>query len=78
MKNFTAGANPIILKKGIFKAVDVACEELKKLSKPVSSSKDIEQVASISAGDEEIGRLIAKAMEEVGSDGKKGRKIKAE
>ena len=69
LKNFTAGANPIILKKGIFKAVDVACEELKKLSKPVSSSKDIEQVASISAGDEEIGRLIAKAMEEVGSDG---------
>lgn len=69
LKNFTAGANPIILKKGIFKAVDVACEELKKLSKPVSSSKDIEQVASISAGDEEIGKLIAKAMEEVGSDG---------
>ncbi len=69
LKNFTAGANPIILKKGIFKAVDVACEELKKLSKPVSSTKDIEQVASISAGDEEIGKLIAKAMEEVGSDG---------
>ncbi len=69
LKNFTAGANPIILKKGIFKAVDMACEELKKLSKPVSNSKDIEQVASISAGDEEIGRLIAKAMEEVGSDG---------
>jgi len=69
LKNFTAGANPIILKKGIFKAVEVACEELKKLSKPVSSSKDIQQVASISAGDEEIGKLIAKAMEEVGSDG---------
>ncbi len=69
LKNFTAGANPIILKKGIFKAVDVAVEELKKLSKPVSSSKDIEQVASISAGDEEIGKLIAKAMDEVGSDG---------
>lgn len=69
LKNFTAGANPIILKKGIFKAVEVACEELKKLSKPVTSSKDIEQVASISAGDESIGKLIAKAMEEVGSDG---------
>jgi len=69
LKNFTAGANPIILKKGIFKAVDVACEELKKLSKPVSSSKDIEQVASISAGDEEVGKLIAKAMEKVGNDG---------
>lgn len=69
LKNFTAGANPIILKKGIFKAVDVACEELKKLSKPVSSSKDIEQVASISAADEEVGKLIAQAMEKVGSDG---------
>lgn len=69
IKNFTAGANPIILKKGIFKAVEVACDELKKLSKPVSSSKDIEQVASISAADEEIGKLIAEAMEKVGSDG---------
>lgn len=69
LKNFTAGANPIILKKGIFKAVDVACEELKKLSKPVTSSKDIEQVASISAADEEVGRLIAQAMDKVGSDG---------
>lgn len=69
LKNFTAGANPIILKKGIFKAVEVACEELKKLSKPISSSKDIEQVASISAGDEEVGKLIAKAMDKVGNDG---------
>ena len=69
LKNFTAGANPIILKKGIFKAVEVACEGLKSLSKPVTSSKDISQVASISAGDEEVGKLIAKAMEKVGSDG---------
>ena len=69
LKNFTAGANPVILKKGIFKAVEVACAELKKLSKPVSSSKDIEQVASISAGDEVIGKLIAEAMEKVGADG---------
>lgn len=69
LKNFSAGANPIILKKGIFKAVDLVVEELKKLSKPVSSSKDIEQVASISAGDEEIGKLIARAMEQVGKDG---------
>ena len=69
LKNFTAGANPIILKKGIFKAVEVATEELKKLSKPVASSKDIEQVASISAGDENVGKLIASAMEKVGSDG---------
>ncbi len=69
LKNFTAGANPIVLKGGIFKAVEVAVEELKKLSKPVSSSKDIEQVASISAGDEQIGKLIAQAMEKVGNDG---------
>ncbi len=69
LKNFSAGANPIILKKGIFKAVDVCVEELKKISNPISSSKDIEQVASISAGDEEVGKLISKAMEKVGNDG---------
>ena len=69
MKNFVAGANPVILKKGIFKAVDVAVEQLKKQSKPVENSNDIKQVASISAGDEEIGQLIAQAMEKVGSDG---------
>ncbi len=69
LKNFTAGANPIILKKGIFQAVDVAVDELKKISKPISSSKDIEQVASISAGDEEVGKLISSAMENVGADG---------
>jgi len=69
MRNFTAGANPIILKKGIFKAVDVVCEELKKISRPVQNSKEIAQVASISAGDEFVGKLIAEAMEKVGSDG---------
>ena len=69
MKNFTAGANPIILKKGIFKAVEVVVDELKKLSKPIENSKAIAQVASISAGDEFVGELIAKAMEKVGSDG---------
>ena len=69
MKNFAAGANPIILKKGIFKAVDVVVDELKKISKPVTNSNDIKQVASISAGDEEVGELIATAMEKVGSDG---------
>lgn len=69
MKNFTAGANPIILKKGIFKAVEVVVDELKKLSKPIENSKAITQVASISAGDEVVGELIAKAMEKVGSDG---------
>jgi len=69
MKNFVAGANPVILKKGIFKAVDVACEKLKSISKPAKDSSDIKQVASISAGDEQIGKLIADAMEKVGSDG---------
>lgn len=69
MKNFAAGANPIILKKGIFKAVDTVVDELKKISKPVTNSNDIKQVASISAGDEEVGELIATAMEKVGSDG---------
>ncbi len=69
MKNFVAGANPIILKKGIFKAVDVVIEQLKNFSKPVESSLDIKQVASISAGDDEVGSLIAEAMEKVGRDG---------
>ena len=69
LKNFTAGANPIILKKGIQKAIETATAELKKISKEVSTSKEIAQVASISAGDEEIGSLIAKAMEKVGADG---------
>ena len=69
MKNFAAGANPIILKKGIFKAMDVAVEKLKEISKPVENSTAIKQVASISAGDEEIGGLIAEAMEKVGADG---------
>lgn len=69
MKNFVAGANPIILKKGIFKAVEIACEQLKTLSKPVEGSKSISQVASISAGDDAIGTLIAQAMSKVGSDG---------
>ena len=69
MKNFSNGANPVILKKGIFKAVDVVCEELKNISKPVQNSKEIAQVASISAGDDVIGKLIAEAMEKVGNDG---------
>ncbi len=69
MKNFVAGANPVILKKGIFKAIDVATAELKRISKPVENNTEIAQVASISAGDEEIGKLIAEAMEKVGKDG---------
>ena len=69
MNNCLNGANPVILKKGIFKAVDVVTEELKKISKPVQNSKEIAQVASISAGDDVVGELIAKAMEKVGNDG---------
>lgn len=69
MRNFAAGANPVILKKGIFKAVDTAVEGLKKLSKPVDGKGDIAKVASISAGDEQVGHLIADAMEKVGRDG---------
>ncbi len=69
MRNFTAGANPIILKKGIFKAVDETVDELKIISKPVNGEDDIAKVASISAGDEEVGKLIAEAMKKVGADG---------
>ena len=69
IKNLAAGANPIVLKKGIQKAVDTAVDELKKISKPVESKNAIAQVASISAGDENIGNLISEAMEKVGKDG---------
>ena len=69
LKNVAAGANPIILKKGISNAVEVAVEELKKISKPVEDKKAIDQVASISAGDATVGALISEAMEKVGKDG---------
>lgn len=69
LKNLAAGANPIVLKKGIQKAVDVTVEELKNISKPVESKTAIAQVASISAGDETIGALISDAMDKVGKDG---------
>ncbi len=69
IKNFTAGANPIILRQGIEQAVQVAVDKLKKLSKPVEDFKAISQLASISAGDERVGDLIYQAMERVGRDG---------
>ena len=69
LKNLAAGANPIILRKGIDKAVTAAVEQLKSISKRVDGKKAISQVASISAGDETVGELIAKAMEIVGKDG---------
>ena len=69
LKNLAAGANPIILKKGIDKAVNTVVEEVKKISKPINSKTAIAQVASISAGDETVGTLISDAMEKVGKDG---------
>lgn len=69
LKNVTAGSNPIPLRKGINKAVDLAVEELQKISKKISTKEEIAQVGAISAGDEEVGKLIAEAMEIVGKDG---------
>jgi chaperonin GroEL len=70
LRNVTAGANPMGLKRGIEKAVEVVIEELKKLSKPVNDKKEISQVGTIAAnGDKVIGDLIAEAMEKVGKDG---------
>lgn len=70
LRNVTAGANPMEIKKGIELAVNTVVEELKKLSKPIKDTKEIAQVATISAnGDADIGSIIAKAMEKVGKDG---------
>jgi chaperonin GroEL len=70
LRNVTAGANPMGLKRGIEKAVEVAIEELKKLSKPIKDKKEISQVGTIAAnGDVVVGDLIAEAMEKVGKDG---------
>ena len=69
VKNIAAGANPMVLRKGIMAAVDTAVDSLKSISKPIESKTAISQVASISAGDESVGSLIADAMENVGKDG---------
>src|SRR5678816_3024307 len=70
IKNVTAGAAPMTIKRGIDKAVDTVVEELKKLSRPVKENKEIEQVATISANsDTVIGKMIAEAMDKVGKDG---------
>ena len=70
LKNLTAGANPMSMKRGIDKAVDIAIDKIKKLSRPVNTKEEIAQVAGISAGNNsEIGELIAEAMEKVGHDG---------
>ncbi|KKQ37193.1 MAG: 60 kDa chaperonin 2, partial [Candidatus Woesebacteria bacterium GW2011_GWA1_37_7] len=69
MKNVTAGANPMVVKKGIEKAVEAVVAELKKISKPIKNREEIEQVATISAGDPAIGAKIAEALDRVGRDG---------
>ena len=69
LKNVAAGANPMIIQKGIKKAVEKAVEGIKEFSKPVETKESIAQVASISAADEEVGILISDAMEKVGKDG---------
>ena len=69
LKNLAAGANPMIMKKGIKAASDAAIEEIKKNSKKVKGTEDIARVGAISSGDETIGKLIAEAMEKVGADG---------
>ena len=69
LKNLAAGANPMVMKKGIAKATTAAIEEIKKNSKPVSGTSDIARVGAISSGDDTIGTLIAEAMEKVSHDG---------
>ncbi|MER2090028.1 chaperonin GroEL [Sporosarcina sp. JAI121] len=69
LKNVTAGANPVGIRKGIEKAVATAVEGLKEISNEIEGKEEIAQVASISSGDEEVGQLIAEAMERVGNDG---------
>ena len=69
LKNLAAGANPMVMKKGIAKATETAIEEIKKNSKPVSGTSDIARVGAISSSDDAIGTLIAEAMEKVSHDG---------
>ena len=70
LKNVTAGANPILIRNGIKMAVEIAVEEIKKFqSRTIETKESIARVAAISAGDEEIGKLIADAMEKVGNEG---------
>ncbi len=69
MKNLAAGANPIVLRKGMKKATDAAVESIRRMSTPVNGKDHIEQVATISSGDEEVGKMVADAMEKVSKDG---------
>src|SRR5690625_1936392 len=69
LKNVAAGANPMVLKRGIEKATKAAVEDLQAISKPIEGKESIAQVASISSADNEIGQLVAEAMDKVGNDG---------
>lgn len=69
MKNLAAGANPIILRRGMQKATDAAVKALVDMSKPVSGRKQIARVAAVSSGDDEVGEMVANAMEKVSKDG---------
>src|SRR3989344_1466889 len=69
MKNITAGSNPMALKRGIDKGVEAVVAEIKKISKPIKGHEEIAQVATISAGDDEIGKKIAESLDKVGRDG---------
>ena len=69
LKNVTAGANPMVMRKGIQKAVDAAVESIKANSEPVKGSEDIARVGAVSSGDEEVGKMIAEAMEKVSASG---------
>ena len=82
IKNYTAGANPIILKKGMKLAIDNAVSTLKEISTPIKDNKEIYQIATISCGDEEVGKIIAEAFDRVGHSGvisvEEGRTLKTE
>ena len=69
MKNLAAGANPIVLRKGMKKATDCAVEAIQKMSSKVNGRDQIARVAAISAGDDEVGEMVASAMEKVSNDG---------
>ncbi|WP_209125081.1 chaperonin GroEL [Alkalihalobacillus sp. BA299] len=69
LKNVTSGANPMVIRKGIEKATKVAVEELQNIAKPIEGKESIAQVAAISSADDEVGKIIAEAMERVGNDG---------
>src|SRR5947208_15497089 len=69
LRNVTAGANPMLIKRGVETATDTAVAEIKRLAVPVKGREDLERIATISANDPEIGKLFAEAMEKVGKDG---------